>query len=473
MATGRITERKVAWIGIGVMGVMSLLYLLVPTLRLQMQDSLLPNEGWNAQQSVQALSGGVLYPTNDSFWFNNYPPLSFYIVGLIGSGIGDYILAGRLISLVAILTIAANIALTVRNLGGTLLFGVLAGVFFIGTLAKSYVNYVGVDEPQLLAHAVMTTGFVIFTASPRSSRHIAFAALVMATAGFIKQNIFAMPLAATTWLLQTDRRAFAYWFSFSLGILILGFAAAGEIYGPAFFEQMLYPRTYRLYNVLGLLGWLQNFIVPLVLWIIFARGAPREPRIQLVNHLVVAGGIAFVVTRLADNVSINSLFDWVIGTSIAVGVMLSRVDEARLSRRYGPDLTRGLIVGALCLRMILLPQTELINLLLNKESWFEYRTSNAAFRRDIAFMQNHQGPAICEDLALCHRSGHQSEYDAIGNEGAFQLGVRNIDVLRQQIATGQYPLIQLNGPSSPLFVAARAASLKEQPGASGVIIFYK
>ena len=53
-----------------------------------------PNEGWNAYFADAAIHGGVLYPPADALITNNYPPLSFYIVGAIGHLTGDTIFAG-------------------------------------------------------------------------------------------------------------------------------------------------------------------------------------------------------------------------------------------------------------------------------------------------------------------------------------------------------------------------------------------
>jgi len=57
-----------------------------------------PNEGWNAYHAQSAMSGGVLYPGQGSFLFNNYPPVSFYVVGTLGRVVGDQIVAGRIVT---------------------------------------------------------------------------------------------------------------------------------------------------------------------------------------------------------------------------------------------------------------------------------------------------------------------------------------------------------------------------------------
>jgi len=71
-----------------------------------------------------------LYPSADQLITNNYPPLSFYIVGLVGRVVGDPVLAGRLVSLVAVVAIATAIALSVRRLGGSGVAARISAAFF-------------------------------------------------------------------------------------------------------------------------------------------------------------------------------------------------------------------------------------------------------------------------------------------------------------------------------------------------------
>src|SRR5207248_5226161 len=138
--------------------------------------------------------------------------------------VGDNNIAGRVISLLSRFAIGINITWTVRNLGGAWRPAILARLLFIGTTAKDFVGYTGMDDPQLLGQAVMSAGFAIFAASPRRGRNVAAAAAIMVTAGLIKHNIFGMPLAATMWLAQYDRRMLARWLILCLALLGLALA---------------------------------------------------------------------------------------------------------------------------------------------------------------------------------------------------------------------------------------------------------
>src|SRR5579862_2788401 len=64
------------------------------------------NEGWNAFWADAAIHGRALYPAPDSDIANNYPPLSFFIVGAVGYLVGDSLFAGRLVSLVSFVIVA-------------------------------------------------------------------------------------------------------------------------------------------------------------------------------------------------------------------------------------------------------------------------------------------------------------------------------------------------------------------------------
>src|SRR5689334_6905809 len=78
------------WIGlvtilaIGVLAGIARAALIVP-LRVPLD----PNEGWNAYHAMAAIGRGNPYPPAYSFMVDNYPPLSFYIVGFFGSWVGD------------------------------------------------------------------------------------------------------------------------------------------------------------------------------------------------------------------------------------------------------------------------------------------------------------------------------------------------------------------------------------------------
>src|SRR5215813_1357816 len=165
-----------------------------PTYRAFLNIEIGNNEGWNAYFADAAMGKMPLYPSTAQLITNNYPPLSFYIVGLVGRFIGDPVLAGRLLSLVAMVAIATTIALSVRRLGGSGLAARISGAFFVATMSRFFISYVGMNEPQLFSEAIMAFGFLGFLIARSNDRGYVGPVLVMALAGFIKHNVIAMPL---------------------------------------------------------------------------------------------------------------------------------------------------------------------------------------------------------------------------------------------------------------------------------------
>jgi len=187
-----------------------------------------------------------LYPSADQLITNNYPPLSFYIVGLVGRVVGDPVLAGRLVSLVAVVAIATAIALSVRRLGGSGVAARISAAFFVATMSRFFMPYVGMNEPQLLSEAIMAFGFLGFLIARSNDRGYVGPVLVMALAGFVKHNIIAMPVTVFLWLALYRRREAVKCFCVAAIAIVTGTAICYALFGRNFFLNMLCPRHYSL-----------------------------------------------------------------------------------------------------------------------------------------------------------------------------------------------------------------------------------
>ena len=85
---------------------LTILSMMWPLYRISFGTLIATNEGWNACYQNIAIGKTSLYPALNQLITNNYPPLSFYVVGFFGKLIGDNVLAGRLLSLLALVVIA-------------------------------------------------------------------------------------------------------------------------------------------------------------------------------------------------------------------------------------------------------------------------------------------------------------------------------------------------------------------------------
>jgi hypothetical protein len=103
----KVSEKTVLQIGIFLCLIFAINGLVVQFFELPLHILKSVNEGFNAYFARRAMDGIILYPRPPEMLMNNYPPLSFYIIGPLGKLMGDYIIAGRIISVVSFLAIVA------------------------------------------------------------------------------------------------------------------------------------------------------------------------------------------------------------------------------------------------------------------------------------------------------------------------------------------------------------------------------
>ena len=56
-------------------------------------------------------------------------------------------------------------------------------------MVRFYDDYVGINDPQLLAHLIMAVGLLWFISRYRADRSVEPAVLLMVIAGFFKHNV--------------------------------------------------------------------------------------------------------------------------------------------------------------------------------------------------------------------------------------------------------------------------------------------
>ena len=202
-----------------------------------------PNEGWNAYHTAAAMAGHGLYPAATSFTTNNYPPLSFYLVGIVGMVTGDTIVAGRIVCLLSFLTVAGEIALIARRFGCGRLEATFAALLFGGFLLLNS-DYVGMDDPQLLGHALQISALLLLLSGSGSLTRIAGSAALFVAALFVKHNLVALPLAGVIWLLVYDRRTALRLAAFMLALGFAGLAASRLVFGVDLLSRLNAARSY-------------------------------------------------------------------------------------------------------------------------------------------------------------------------------------------------------------------------------------
>jgi len=373
------------------------------------------NEGWNAYWAEVAWRGGPLYPAVNSPISNNYPPLSFYLVGALGRVVGDNIFAGRLLALVSLGVIAADLFVWLRINRVSRATAAFGSVLFLAAFGAYAPAYIAMNDPQLLAHAFMMTSAVVLWRFDFSRKALVGAAVLMVVAGTIKHLLIAMPLAVTAWIVLYRRQVLMTWLIAGVAVLGAGLVLLYYTQGAVFFHDMASSRLYsrllvesgirRVWNSFGFLAVLSG--VALIAWV--SRVSSREMREQAafaVLYFVIAAGVGALAAG-GKGVDRNAFFEFLIAAVLAVSV---GVEHLRSRMAHGLYPLLGSVVAAGCCmvflseavqewpaRLLLLQQTD--------------RREAASIQMIGDIRRLGGGAAACEELSLCYWAGSAFKVD--------------------------------------------------------------
>jgi hypothetical protein len=400
MLGGSVSRRDV--VHLCALGALAAYFMVWPVWRAQFPIEIWFTESWNAYHQDAAAAGFRLYPKADEFVVNNYPPLSFFAIGALGKVLGDSLFVGRVVSIIGLLAIAAEIALVVRLLTGALLGGILGALWFVAIMAHNFTSYVGANDPQIAGLAIMGAALVWFLQRDMDGKAPEPALLLMVVAGFWKHNIIGIPLTAVTFLILRDRRS-------AIRPVLVSAAAAGAglllcsvIFGNVFIENLLTPRDYRLSNLLGQIGHLQWVALALVIWGIWAV-IDRSKAAGFTALLVGWGLFSCLLQWLGHGVFGNAEFDLIMAAGIGIGAALARTKSG---------FRRDVVIVLLAIRLLGSTRQESAEVLIDpafRASFYAAEKSRAAMTAQVAAIP---GPVFCKkDNLLCRRAGKEFVVD--------------------------------------------------------------
>jgi hypothetical protein len=399
-----------------------------------------PNEGWNAAFAKAVIATGSPYPPPRGLLVNNYPPLSFYLVAAVSRLTGDAIVAGRLVALLALLAVAVSIARAVILTGCSRLEAAFAALLFVAGLMLTS-DYVGMDDPQLLGHAVALGGFLLVLPEPRSSRAMVGAALLFVLAFFIKHNLVVLPVATAAWLLLADRRQAGTFIASGVIFLLIGLGIFKEIYGLSLFDQIASARTYSVANLWsGIVSWLP-WGAPLIFGAAMLFALSHRDRYAVLCLIYALFGIAAGVFFLGGaGVDANALFDADIALALCAGLLLNRLQfpiwQTGATLLYAVPLVLGLRALDADWR--------------DSGFWLNpMAEERAAADTEIALIRSAKGPVLCETLALCYWAGRPAMVDVFNIGQAFRAGTLRDDDLVKAIDDKHYALIEFEQLAPP------------------------
>ncbi|HEY3637076.1 MAG TPA: glycosyltransferase family 39 protein [Rhizomicrobium sp.] len=399
-----------------------------------------PDEGWNAYHAVAAMAGHSPYPAHTDFMVNNYPPLSFYIVGIIGLLTGDPIVAGRIVSLVSFVCACICVALAVRQMKGGLQGAIFAAVLFAAILLLTS-DYVGMDDPQLLGHALQLAALLFLLPAAGTSRAVPAAAVLFVAGGYVKHDLFVLPLASIAWLATYDRRSAFRLAIWCLALSLCGLALFRLIFGVDLLGELASARLWSLFQfVENFNTWLPFVAVPILGFAGLALWHQKDPAVALV---VIYASVAICVGAFlagGAGVDVNVMFDADIALAMSAGLALGRMLEQRGPVPHVVGRVFAL-AGLIPFAVVALQNTEWRD----GDFWLHpMRDETALATQDIAFLQARKGPAICETLAYCYWAGKPASVDVFNLDQQLRTGRRNPSPFVSLLEAHHFSAIELD-----------------------------
>ena len=374
-----------------------------------------PNEGWNAAHALRLMAGGPLYPPHDGWMVNNYPPLSFYLVAGLTHLTHDAVIAGRLLSALSFVAICGLMAAVLRA-GDASPRAALLGMLVVAGMLLIDTDYVAMDDPQLLGHALQLTALLVLLRG-----HGIVAAALFAVSLFFKHNLLAMPLAAGLWLLSQDRRAGLHFLLWGLAFVLAGLVAFQLRFGISLFSVLATPRRESVANLWQAVQHLWWAVLPAWAGLNARPGRASEFALTYAG-LALALGLVFAI---GDGVDTNAFFDLAIALGLLVGLM--------------PDHGQTPIIAALSA----LPLLFFLAFNFGDNNFFYTRAFAAQSQTDVAFLKSRPGPALCDQISLCLWAGKTPEIDVFNAGEAIRINARDPKPLLQMIEAHHFATIQL------------------------------
>jgi hypothetical protein len=365
------------------------------------------NEGWNAFQAANALGAGPLYPSPQALTSNNYPPLSFYLVGWAGRFFGDTIVAGRIVSLISVLVVAAEVFVLVRRFTGP---GTLAPsigtLLFLGFNVTLFRSYYAMNDPEWLAHALMMMGVAALIPrrpdAPPSETHVVAAGLLVFMGGMVKHNLIAFPVAITVWLALYHRRSLLIWILTAFVALLIGAMLCYQVYGVNFFIDLFFvDRYYSWVRMIVKSTPVIAAMAPmLAVSLLLIRGRKADRRVDLLLSVVIISVVLGVIQRSGQGVDYNAHFEMLISLCIACPVALNCYNFAS-----DKPVRRSL--------WLILPFIVLAPLAFHAEvkEIFSRKQTQASWNNMENRLSAIPGNVTCETSALCYWAGKNFEID--------------------------------------------------------------
>lgn len=377
------------------------------------------NEGWNAGFAQRLMQGLPLYPAPHELITNNYPPLSFIFYALIGHTGVDLIYTGRIISFFAYFASAWLVFKNARAMGCDFYAAAFGALLLLLTIARFFPYYVGMNEPQWLAHSVMLLGLLVFITSS-NRKTLLLSGLIMLAGGLIKHNLLALPLACTLWLFIYQRRDFLFFLLSGAALAALSIAAMHFIFGPDIWFNLFNARAMYLDKLLRKGEYMLAVCVPLLVWfgvIATQKTFAKNKFFQLISYFMLFAFAEVLAFGAGDGVAANIVFDLVIACCLAMACAFHVFRQVE-KPAYAPLLLMFLAF----LQIAAWPNYRYIAPAFSAKARQYFTGIQSSVRITINTLKNVNGNAWCEQPNICYWSGKPFTFDSYNVKQRLMLG---------------------------------------------------
>jgi hypothetical protein len=433
-----------AWATLAILLAFSLATLAYPAARAFYHLEVNYNEGWNVYNTQAAMQHRLLYPTKYGWTTVNYPFLSFYLVGYAAHFIGDYLLAGRLLSLLAFLVSCLLVGLITRKLTGGWAPAVFASLFCLGLICARTPEYVAMDDPQMLAHPFFLLGLWLYLGAPPSTLRIAGITSLFALGGNIKQNLLPVPLTVLADLFLISRRKALQFIAFGAVLLAVSIGLNLLIGGPFFISHLLESRTFLLIKSRNLfLLFYTPLGLPLAVSAFWSIWQVHNRQARVISFYFFSSLLIGAAFGGGAGVNNNTFFDNCFAMSIIVGACLDSLWKAPLPVLGAGRPWRFLVPVLLYSTVAMMFLMETIK---TPDAISGLPQLERQYQAEVAFLEARPGPAICESLLRCYDAGKPYILDPFNSTSLVRSGKLSSAEIVKQIDERKYAAIETRNP---------------------------
>ena len=442
--------RTLYWIFPFTLVAFSLFTIVVPAARAFYRLNINYNEGWNAYNAEAAAHHVLLYGTKYDWTTVNYPFGSFYLIGFLSRFGGDPVRIGRFISLGSLFVCCVLVGWIVRRLTGHWGSAVFAGAFCLALFGTIGSYYVGMNDPQMLAHPLFLAGLLLYLGGANSTAAIGGIVGLFVLGGNIKHILLPSPLAVFFDLCSVSKRKATQFLLFAATFLGASVAVNMRVGGPFFISKLMTPRTFSMAKVLhkAMSSGFSTLQIPLAIAILWSIWHLRNPRFRVISLYFLVSLVLGLAFTSGEGVSVNAYFDIFLAMSIVMGLCVDSARHGKTSLVSDTSPWRLAPPALICLGLLLTFAVAPIRI---RTRLRQLPVEQQEFDAEVAFIASRPGPVLCESILACFYAGKPFVYDSFNAGCLMKFDKLDSRAVVEEIADRRFGAIQIDAPLADMY----------------------